>query len=400
MNPENPVTLNEVMKMMGDDWRRDITNDFIRTGYFSKHITFHSLKNPYTGGSGLRHRFTRLQRTAPVTGRLINQDYTPMKVDTITEQVDVKQWGGKFELDRILADAGTLEPEVYLQMSQLAQSCSYYFDQQCIIGNSLADPREFDGILRIAQVYNRIHKPEFPSGNRTVNLFDTLKYELNGLRRPSSVQESYRDFLFAMDEWLSSFDRKPTFLMGNARMMACLRQVAREVGVYQTHTNEWGESVSTYDGIDLITTSYKVEQSIVEKDLSIQREEILPTDKDTGLSVLIAGRFGRDAIYGICPAIGTVIRSWYPEYGGNNVKPVQEAGVEMSAAMVVNKLESIGVLTGLKVAFTDSETTAREEYWQSINNRTIDVTVKNMPPLPESITKNSDANPVITKMKE
>ena len=28
---ENPVTLDEVRKLMGDDWRKDITNDFIRT---------------------------------------------------------------------------------------------------------------------------------------------------------------------------------------------------------------------------------------------------------------------------------------------------------------------------------------------------------------------------------
>lgn len=374
MVPENPVTLNEVMKMMGDDWRRDLANDFIRKGYFSKHITFHSLKNPYTGGSGLRHRFTRLQRTAPIRGRMVNEDYEPKKVDTISEQVDVKYWGGKFELDRILADAGTLEPEIYLQMSQLAQSCSYYFDQQCIIGDSTRNPREFDGILRIAQVYNRIHTPTFPSGKKYCNLFDTLHYDQNGLRRPDSMQESYRDFLFAMDEWLYTFDQKPTFLMGNSRMMACLRQVAREIGVYQTRYDEWGQKVETYDGMELVTTSYKIDQSITENDLKIHREQILPTS-DQGTSILIAGRFGRDAIYGICPSIGNIMRTWYPDFGGSHVKPVQEAGVEMAGAMVVNKLESIGVLRNLKIDFTKKEREDRDNLMKDFKPGPYPVTV-------------------------
>lgn len=348
---ENPVTLNEVMKLMGDDWRKDITNDFIRTGYFSKHITFHSLKNPYTGGSGLRHRFTRLQRTAPINGRMVNQMYTPQRVDTISETVDVKYFGGTFELDRILADAGTLEPEVYLQMSQLAQSCSYYFDQQCIIGHSETHPTEFDGILTIARAYGREHTPVTPSGNNTIDIFHTQDAQAGNV--PYSIR--YKDFLFAMDEWLSTFDRRPTFLMGNRRMIACLRQVAREVGVYQTTKDQWGNNVETYDGIELVRTSWKVEQSI-EQDgtFNIQREEILPTNED-GTSVLIAGRFGRDAIYGICPSIGNIIRTWYPNYGGNNVKPVQEAGVEMAGAMVVNRLESIGVLTNIKISSEEEE---------------------------------------------
>ena len=115
-----------------------------------------------------------------------------------------------------------------------------------------------------------------------------------------------------MDEWLATFDRRPTFLMGNRRMIACLRQVAREVGVYQTTKDQWGNNIETYDGIELVRTSWKVEQSI-ERDgtFMINREEILPTNDD-GTSVLIAGRFGRDAIYGICPSIGNIIRTWYP----------------------------------------------------------------------------------------
>lgn len=336
---ENPVTLDEVRKLMGDDWRRDITNDFIRTGYFSRHMTFHSLRNPYTGGSGIRHRFTRLQRTAPVNGRMVNEMYTPQRVDTNSETVEIKYWGGTFQLDRILADAGTLEPEIYLQMSQLAQSCAYYFDQQCIIGDATVDQsREFSGIKVIAEAYDRIQPARNPAGQE-IDIYDTTNYD--------TFKANCRYFLFAMDEWLASFDRKPTFLMGNARMIACLRQVAREVGVYQTTKDQWGYNVEQYDGMELVTTSWKVDQSLSNTH-TFTREEILPIQNNK--SEIIAGRFGRDAIYGICPAIGEIIRTWYPNYGGNNVKPVQEAGVEMSAAMVVNRIESIGILSNIIVS--------------------------------------------------
>lgn len=362
---ENPVTLPEALALMGDDWRKEITNDFIRVGYFSKHIQFHSLRNPYTGGSGFTHRFTRLKNTAPVSARSVNEKYPVKKVDTSTASVDVKYWGGTFELDRIIYDAGTLEPEISLQMGQLAKSCSYYFDQLCIMGDSGSNPKVFDGIIPIANAYGRVKNAvDFLQGaggdfkdanqNEYLNLFSFEDSEMKALKRK---------FLFLMDRWLSTFDEKPTFIMGNPLTMSCLKAIAREVGVYQTKTDQWGTPIDQYNGIDLVSTSYQVEQELDDMNqYSFTRNRILPTttihltsesstEKEGNYPVgtLIAGRFGRDAIYGICPSIGNILRMWYPKYGENFVEPVQKGGVEMSGAMVVNKIESIGVLTNLVV---------------------------------------------------
>ena len=365
---ENPVTLPEALSLMGDDWRKEITNDFIRVGYFSKHIQFHSLRNPYTGGSGFTHRFTRLKNTAPVSARSVNEKYPVKKVDTSTASVDVKYWGGTFEMDRIIYDAGTLEPEISLQMGQLAKSCSYYFDQLCIMGDSGTNNKVFDGIIPIANAYGRVKKAtdflqgaegELQNGqDQYLNLFSFDDAQMKALKRK---------FLFLMDRWLSTFDDKPTFIMGNPLTMSCLKAIAREVGVYQTKTDQWGTPIDQYNGIDLVSTSYQVEQELDDTNqYSFSRSRVLPTTTvhldptttgtelgfkagDYPVGTLIAGRFGRDAIYGICPSIGNILRMWYPKYGENFVEPVQKGGVEMSGAMVVNKIESIGVLTNIVV---------------------------------------------------
>lgn len=368
---ENPVTLPEALALMGDDWRKGITNDFIRVGYFSKHIEFHSLRNPYTGGSGFTHRFTRLKNTAPVSARSVNEKYPVKKVDTSTASVDVKYWGGTFEMDRIIYDAGTLEPEIALQMGQLAKSCSYYFDQLCVMGDSGSNPKVFDGIVPIARAYGREknavqflqgannHDYEDASGNKYMNLFSFEDDKIKLIKRK---------FLFLMDRWLSTFDEKPTFLLGNPLTISCLSAIAREVGVYQEKQDDWGNKVEQYKGIDLVSTSYQTEQELDDTNqYSFTRKRILPTEtvslKEKGgsdynnypVGSLIAGRFGRDAIYGICPSIGNILRMWYPKYGENFVEPVQKGGVEMSGAMVVNKIESIGVLNNLVVGDAGGE---------------------------------------------
>lgn len=171
-----------------------------------------------------------------------------------------------------------------------------------------------------------------------------------------------------MDRWLSTFDEKPTFLLGNPLTISCLSAIAREVGVYQEKQDDWGNPVEQYKGIDLVSTSYQTEQELDDTNqYSFTRKRILPTEtvslKEKGSSdyntypvgSLIAGRFGRDAIYGICPSIGNILRMWYPKYGENFVEPVQKGGVEMSGAMVVNKIESIGVLNNLVVGDAGGE---------------------------------------------
>lgn len=330
---QNPVTLEEVKQLLSEDWKKEITNDFLSDSFFSSHITFHSLKNPVTGGSGMTHKFTRMLNTRSVSGRLINERYEDDKVSTFTESVDVKIFGGTFALDRVLADAGTLDDEIYMQMSNLASSTSRYFDQQCIIGDSNSNPKEFDGLVKIIKAYGRDQ--------------DASKMDIS---TTSIIKENWRDILEIIDEWLLSFDKTPTFIGGNRRMIACLRAVAREVGVYETTRDEWGHNIGYYDGIPLIDFGYKVLQKLNPygaKGFEFSRSPIVETNAD-GTSYLIAGRFGRDAIYGICPSSERVVRYWPPDFE-KNVDPVQLGGCEMLSAMVVNKIESVGMLDNIKI---------------------------------------------------
>lgn len=337
-NVINPVTLTQALRMMSPDWRTSVTNDFIYRKFFLRNIPFQSLINPTTGGSGITHQFTRLRTTAPISTRRVNQDYTPDNVDTLNERVDVKFWGGSYELDRILARMGTLVKEVLLQSKQYGESCANFFEQLCVIGDSSKNKDEFDGLLKIASAYGRVSTPKTPSGN-DVDIYHT-----------QSVKENFRDFIFAMNHWLSTFDQKPTFILANKQTINCLKQVANEVSLYTKTMDQWGNTVEYYDGIALIELGYKVQQKLIPGyTYKIDREEILPTNKD-GTSCLIAGRFGFDAIYGICPeSVGNVIQYWEPRFDGNNADPVQKGEVEMSGAMVVNRIESIGVLENITV---------------------------------------------------
>lgn len=338
---EAPVTLEQAKKLMDEDWKAVIIDDFIRESYFSRNLTYYSLTNPVTGGNGITHKFTRLKNTAKAYTRYVNRSVDDTKVDTLNESVDVKIITTMYRLDRFIGSMGTLEPEVLLQASEAMRAVSRKFEELCILGDSSRDASEFDGILKIASAYGRV-----------VDVSGKPNLDISTV---DAIEQNKKRVLFLLDEWLSTFDRKPSFIAGNSRMISCLRGVAREVGQYPTTRDQWGHNVYTYDDIPLVDLGYCADQELVTGNTySFKQKPIVETDSD-GRSCLIAGRFGYDAIYGICPSTASLLQVWAPIFDKTKPEPIQPGSVEMQASLVVNKIQSIGVLKGLKIGTSEFE---------------------------------------------
>lgn len=317
------VPLSEVRKNLTDDLEIGIYNEFINSNFLMSNIKFKAVADPVAGGGGFTYRFIRQVNQNASQFRNINDDYEATFVRRDSQSVDLKIFGGRFGLDRVLAKAGGVVNELQFQLQNLISSVSNSFNEQAIIGDATADPKSFHGLLKWCNFYNR------ESDGSGIDLSS-----------PAQIEATWRSSLNTLDDWISTFNPLPTFFMGSNKTINRLQSLAREVGVYQTTMDEWGRKVDYYDGIRLVKCGYKTEQSIDES-YRFTRSEILED------GVLLAGSFGDRQICALSPKGNEPIMIIPPTY--NTAGSVKYGEVEMVTAICVEQIESIGVLKGIKM---------------------------------------------------
>lgn len=67
-------------------------------------LTFDNCVSPNTGGSTLTYGYTQLKTPATAAFRELNAEYTPKEADREKKTVDLKIFGGSFQVDRVLAN--------------------------------------------------------------------------------------------------------------------------------------------------------------------------------------------------------------------------------------------------------------------------------------------------------
>lgn len=315
------VTLAQARLNVQDDIHAGIIDEFRKSSFLMDNLTFDDCVSPTGGGATLTYGYTRLITQPTAQFRGVNEEYTPSEVSKQRYTVDLKVFGGAYEVDRIIAGMGGIADEVALQASQKVKAASALFNDTVINGDSSKDAKAFDG-LDVALTGS---DTEFNAGGSVIDLSTA-----------DAIKANADTFLLALHKALGKLDGRPTALMGNSDMIAALEFLAKYQGRYSETKDGFGNYYVTYNGIPLIDLGAKAGTN----------DPIVKNDGTTGSSLYFA-RFGLDGFHAISMAGHPPVRTWLPDF--STAGAVKKGEVEMVAAVALKATKAAGVFRKIKV---------------------------------------------------
>lgn len=317
------VTLAEAKKNVQDALQMGIIDEFRKSNWILDHITFDDCVSPTGGGATPTYAYTRLLTQPTAAFRAINAEYIPSEVTRQRHTVDIKVFGGSYEIDRVIANMGGIISEVELQQAQKIKAAQALFNDTFINGDSATNANAFDGIDKA--VTGSSTEYNAASGDSVIDLSTS-----------AAVTSNYMVFLDMLDEFLMGLDGTPSFIAGNTKLIAKIRACARRASMYQTTLNEFGQQVEQYGNIPLIDMMAKPGSN----------NDVIATNTD-GTTSLYVGRLGLDGLHAVSFAGVAPVQTWLPDY--STAGAVKKGEVEMNAAIALKATRAAGVFRKIKV---------------------------------------------------
>lgn len=317
-----PVTLEEAKKNVQDDLQIGVIDEFQKSNWILEHIIFDDAVSPTGGGATPTYSYTRL-KTQPTAGfRAINTEYTPSEVEKERHSVDIKVFGGSYQIDRVIANMGGIVSEVELQQSQKIKAAQALFNDTFINGDSAVDTNAFDGLEK-ALVGS---STEYNAGSTLIDLSTS-----------QMITDNYQYFLDMLDEFLQCLDGTPSFIAGNTKLISKLRACARRAAMYQTTKTDWGTQVESYGNIPFVDLGAKPGSNA----------DVVSTDTEKGTTSLYVARLGLDGLHGVSFAGVAPVQTWLPDFTTSGA--VKTGEVEMNAAIALKATKAAGAFRNIKV---------------------------------------------------
>lgn len=315
------VTLEESKKFTQDDLQMGVIDEFRKSSWLLDHLTFDDSVSPTGSGTTLTYSYTRLKTQPNANFREINTEYTPSEVEVQRHSVDLKIFGGAFEIDRVIANMGGIADQVELQMQQKIKAANALFNDTFINGDSATDALAFDGLDKAV------------TGSDTEFVLPTVL----DMSSAAAIKENYVEFMFYLDKFLKKLDGKPSFIGGNTDFISVIQLCAKLAGKYQETKDDFGRPIEVYNGIPLIDFGTKAGTN----------EDVVATGED-GISSLYFGRLGLDGLHGVSEANTSPIKTWLPDF--TTAGAVKKGEVEMLAAVALKASKAAGKMTNVKIA--------------------------------------------------
>ena len=322
------VSLAEASLNVQDDIQAGIIDEFRKSSYLLEALTFDDTVSPGTGSSTLTYGYTRLLTQPTAQFRAINTEYGRQEVTRQRVTVDLKVFGGAYEIDRVIADnVSALISEVNLQATQKVKAARSLFHDTVINGSVAADALAFDGL-------------DVAVAGSTTDYRATETTDISGELTPAQAFT----FMDALDDFLSELDERPGALMGNSKLINKIKGVARRAGYITESEDAFGRKVTGYDGIALVDLGDKPGTN---NPVVPIRAATVGATAQTGITDLYAVRFGLDAFHGLSPAGRELVRQWLPDY--TTAGAVKRGEVELVAAVALKATKGAGAFRNIKV---------------------------------------------------
>lgn len=324
-----PITLAQAKVGMADKVDQAVIDEFRRASFLLDLLTFDNAVSPGTGGSTLTYGYTRLKTPSTAGFRALNTEYTANEADRENLHVDLKIFGGTFQIDRVIQDTSGQINEMNFQLQQKIVGAANLFHNTVINGDSAVDSNAFDGLDKAL------------TGSST----ELNKDAVIDLSNESGLDTNKFAFLDQLDNFLAELDGRPTLLMGNSKLITKIKSIARRAG-YATKTEDsFGRAVTGYDNIPLVDLGYFYNGSTTVPTSPIENRTV--GTAQTGLTDLYAVSLGLDGFHGVSPTGNSVIRTFLPDFKAPGA--VKTGEVEMVAAVALKATRKAGVLRNIKV---------------------------------------------------
>ena len=305
---------------MQDDLQMGVIDEFQKSNWILEHIPFDDAVSPTGGGATPAYTYTRLKTQPNAQFREINKEYEPQEVTKESHTVEIKVFGGSYEIDRVIANMGGIVSEVELQQSQKIKAAQALFNDTFINGDSATDKKCFDGIDKALTGSSTEYNTE--------SIIDLSTSKL--------VTENFQDFLDMLDEFLRGLDGAPSFIAGNTKLISKLRACARRASMYQITKDNWGNQVESYGNIPFVDMQTKPGTN----------DDVIPTGVD-GTTSLYAARLAMDGLHAVSFKGVSPVQAWVPDY--STAGAVKKGEVEMNAAIALKRSKAAGVFRKIKV---------------------------------------------------
>lgn len=317
-----PITLEQAKVGLADKVVQSVIDELRRGSFILDKLTFDNAVSPGTGGSTLTYGYTRLKTPSMAQGRKLNSEYTAGEAIREKATVDLKIFGGAFEVDRVLeGTAATSEIAFQLSQKTIAAKNKFHFD--FMNGDSATHETDFDGIDKLV---TGTATEIIPAA--AIDLSDADKIEANA-----------RKFALELDRFLKKLNGKPSCLLVNGTMLPIMNQVAGKLGFYSRIKTAFGEDVDAYKGIPLVDmeTYFNGTDEI----------DVIPVSESTGETSVYAIQLALDGVHGVSPTGDKIVKAYLPNM--KDPGAVKKGEVEMVAAVALKNTKKAGCLRKIKV---------------------------------------------------
>lgn len=332
------MTLAEMKVGMSDKVAQQVVDIFLRESEILQMLSFDNCVSPM-GGSTLTYSYIQKKLPSVAAFRALNNEYTASQATVEKKTADLKIFGGKFSMDRVLKQAEGPWNNMAYQMREKILAAISLFHYTLVNGDATTRTSEFDGLDKMLAGTTS----EYNAGAGSAIDISTM-----------TALKSNADQLYEKIQILIKNTDADALLM-NSAMIAKVQTMARLLG-YKTESEEaFGRKVTSMDGVRFMDLGkhYTVESTTVTGNdcvkSGISRNIGDSNAAVTGLTDIYAVKFDVNEGFHAASLTGTgVLHQYLPNF--NEPGAVKDGEVEMVAATVLKNTAHAGVLRNIKIA--------------------------------------------------
>jgi len=316
-----PITLAQAKELSQSKLTNYVIDEFRKSPLLDM-LPFDNTVLPQ-GGQTMAYVYNRVTTMPTAANRAINAEYVPQEAATTQQTVNLKIFGGSFQVDRVIANhQKQIVDHVQFQVQQKTQATIALFHDQFINGDSaLNGGVAFDGLDKAI------------TGSST-ELTPGANIDLSS---SANIDSNWKVFLDYLRKLRARMDQSPTLLMMNLDAFGVFQSVMDRAGINLASKANYGFETVQWGNVLVMPLGDKPGTS----------NPVIETDEN-GLTSIFAARLSLDGVHGVSPDGNTVVKTYLP----NMVAPgaVKTGEVEMVAAMALKATRAAAVLRKFKIA--------------------------------------------------
>lgn len=323
------MLLNDMKVGMNDKISEQVVDIFLRESEILQALPFDNTVSPQ-GGSTLTYSYLQTQLPSVAAFRALNTEYEGNEAKQVKKSADLKIFGGKFSMDRVLKQSEGRYNNMAFQMEQKIKAAISLFHYTLINGDATTNANEFDGLDKMLAGQST----EFNAGG-VIDISTMTKLKENA------------DQLYEYLQILIKETSADALLM-NSSMISKIQTMARILG-YKTETEEaFGKKVTSMDGVRFmdLQNHYTVNDGSAVANSCVKAN--ITRDAGTGLTDIYSVKFDvNDGFHAATITGNSAISQYIPDFS----KPgaVKDGEVEMVAATVLKNTKHAGVIRNIKL---------------------------------------------------